>query len=430
MNILFLSRNLVAGDLALRLQAEGHAVKLYIADKQSRECFDGLVSKVNNWKKELPWVGKEGLIIFDDSGYGQLQEKLRDKGFNVVGGGVEADKIELDRAHGQAIFKKYGLLTSRLQDCRSIQEAINFVKENPAAWVIKRSGSITKQFHYIGHEEDGSDVIDVLFGYRMARLERKEMITLHKRIDGVEIGVGRYFNGEDWVGPIELNIEHPRLFPGNIGPITNEMGTLAWYTDNEENKLYQETLAKLKPYLQQIKFKGDFALNCIVNESGAYILEATPRFGSPIVHLQHALHESPWGELLSAVAKGEPYTLKYKRGFGIVILLAAPPFPYLSSEINYSSYGLHFSIAHLSEAEKDQLHFEEVSENDHGYYIARNYGFLMYVTAVGASVAQAQEKAYAVARKLNIPKLFYRNDIGNDFQNFQYQKLKDLRYLE
>ena len=151
---------------------------------------------------------------------------------------------------------------------------------------------------------------------------------LHHYIEGVEIGVGRYFNGQEWVGPIELNIEHKILFPGNLGPNTNEMGTLMWYDRNENNRLFNEVLAPLAPHLRRIDFRGDFEINCIINESGVFPLEATSRFGYPAIQLQMEFQRSSWTGFLGAVARGQSYDLDWQEGYGIVVLIALPPFPF------------------------------------------------------------------------------------------------------
>jgi hypothetical protein len=49
---LFVSGELIAGDLAYRLKKEGCDVKLYIEDKSRRDCFDGMVKKTKDWRKE------------------------------------------------------------------------------------------------------------------------------------------------------------------------------------------------------------------------------------------------------------------------------------------------------------------------------------------------------------------------------------------
>ena len=441
MKILFISRDLIAGNLAHLLKKEGHNVKLYISEKKRRGNFDNLVEKTTNWKKELDWVGKDGLIIFDDVGWGKDQDRLRKKGYFVVGGSEMADRLETDREFGQSIFKKYGLKTVPLVNFDNIEDAITYVRKNKKAWVIKRNDGMSKFMSYVGKFEDGRDIENLLVNYSQNKNVGKGKITLHEKVTGIEMGVGRYFNGNDWVGPVEINFEHIKFMPGNIGPATSEMGTVAWYDDNEKNKLFQETLEKIKPYLKEINFKGDFALNCMVNEDGAYILEATSRFGSPIVHLQSEIHGLKWFDFLLAVAKGEKYDLKWKKGYGMVLGMMVPPFPY-SKNLKESVFcGVNIYFKDFSASDFEHIHFEEVSKKvceknkkelgiDCGlYYISDNRGYILYVTAVENTLKKTQDKVYQLAKRIIIPKVMYRNDIGNNFIKFQEELLKKWGYL-
>ncbi len=442
MKILFISRDLIAGNLAYLLKKEGHDVKLYVSEKKRRLNFDNLVEKTDNWKKELNWVGKDGLLVFDDVGWGKDQDKLRKKGYLVVGGSELGDRLETDREFGQSIFKKYGLNTVPLVDFDDIEEAILYVRKNKGAWVIKRNDGMSKFMSYVGKFDDGRDVENLLINYLQNKHLKKDKISLHQRVDGIEMGVGRFFNGNDWVGPIEINFEHIKFMPSDIGPATSEMGTLAWYDDNEKNKLFQETLEKLKPYLKEIGFKGDFALNCMVNESGAYVLEATSRFGSPIIHLQSEIQDLKWFDFLLAVAKGEKYNMKWKKGYGIVLGMMVPPFPY-SKNLKESLFcGMNIYFKDFSDSDFRHIHFEEVSKRicpgnkkelsiDSGlYYISDNRGYILYITAVEDTLEKTQEKIYSLAEKIIIPKVMYRNDIGDNFKNNQEKTLKKWGYIK
>jgi phosphoribosylamine--glycine ligase len=213
--------------------------------------------------------------------------------------------------------------------------------------------------------------------------------------------------------------------------MTSEMGTLAWYSDDEKNKLYKETLEKIKPLLKKIKFKGDFEINCIVNETGAYPLEATPRFGSPIVHLHSDLHMSPWGEFLYAIAKGEQYNLKWKKGYGLVVLVAVPPFPYVEKAQKNLLYGSYIYFDNLPPKDMDHIHFEEVSynQNKKTYYVSDTRGYILYVTDVKPTIKKVQESVYRMIKGIYLPKMFYRNDIGDSFAKENQAKLKKWGYL-
>lgn len=435
MRILFVSYELIAGNVAYLLKQEGHEVRMFVHDKGRRDNFHNLVEQTDDWRKELEWVGRDGLIVFDDIGYGAIQDRLRKKGYAVFGGSERGDRLEEDRLFAQEVFAECGMQTVPSHTFPKIEQAILFVEENPRAWVIKQHDLASKSLNYVGMMPDGSDVISMLKNYQANNLRECEPIHLQERIDGVEIGVARYFNGTDWVGPIEMNVEYKKFFPGNLGPTTSEMGTLAWYDgDIENNRLYNETLVKLKPYLVESGFRGDIDINCIVNETGAYPLEATPRFGSPIVQLHSEFHVSPWGEFLLAIARGENYDLQWKRGYGVVVLLAVPPFPYAIKLRGVSAKGLDIYFKeNFRPEDRAHLHFETVSARNpddlDSLYVSDDDGYVLSVTHMGDTVEKARENVYALVKQIMIPKMFYREDIGSSFAERDEKLLKSWGYL-
>lgn len=430
MNILFISKSAAGIDLVRVLQTEGHNVKLFIEDKRVKSCFDFMVKKIENWKKELVWA-KEGLIIFDDSGHGKIQDDLRKKGFTVFGGNEIADKIEFDREYSDQIFHKFGIKTFHTKSFKTIVAAAEYAIKHRNQWVIKRNKNNSKFISYVGQDPKGRDVIELLKNYSIIPGLNNQPVSLQKRIKGIEIGVGRFFNGENWVGPIEINVEHPHLFADNVGQFTSEMGTVMWYVE-KENKLYTETLKKIEPFLREIKFKGDIAINCIVDQNNAYALELTPRIGSPAIHAQQEIHTSPWGNFLLAIAKGENYNLKWKKGFAIVMTLAVPPFPfgkYFHTEV---CYGLSIDLNGSTKQDLNHLHFEEVSkrpDKENHYYISGTDGYVGYTTGLSTTISEAQKKTLKITHKIHVPKMFYRNDIGLKFEKEDLPKLKKWGWL-
>lgn len=407
-------------------------MKLFVDDADGRRNFENLIPKINSWEEELGWVGREGLIVFDDVGYGKIQDDLRQDGYTVFGGSEMGEKIETDREYGQKIFAEHGMKVVPLKDFDDMDDAAVFVKKNPGRWVIKQNNQKAKYLNYVGVLPYGDDVLGVLRNFLHNQYTAHEKISLQEKIDGVEIGIGRFFNGTDWVGPIEFNIEHTRFFPGDVGPMTSEMGTLAWYDSNENNNLFQETLEKMKPYLQKSGFRGDFEINCIVNKEEIVPLEATARLGTPIVHLQTELHDSPWGEFLYAVAKGEQYDLKWKKGYGIVMLVAIPPFPYAPKIPENLFFGMNIYFDGMTEEDYKHIHLEEVSCRHNGtkqYYISDNQGYILYLTCVAHTVAEAREQVNSLANKIVIPKMFYRNDLGVKFEESYEELLRKWKYL-
>ena len=48
------------GDLYRRLLHAGHEVRVFAAEASCSGVLEGLVPRTGDWRRELPWVGKEG----------------------------------------------------------------------------------------------------------------------------------------------------------------------------------------------------------------------------------------------------------------------------------------------------------------------------------------------------------------------------------
>ncbi len=241
---LFVSFESLSGDLAWQIKKEGHEVKIFIKAGQDRDVYDGFLEKVDDWKSYVDWAD---VIVFDDVGFGSQADNLRKNGKLVIGGSVYTDRLEEDREFGQAEMKKVGMLTLPHWDFNNYEEAIKFIKENPGRYAWKPSGNVSsdmKGLLFLGTEEDGRDIIEVLEHNKTTWAKKVKTFQLQKFASGVEIAVGAFFNGEDFIYPININFEHKKLFPGDIGPYTGEMGTLMYWSP--PNTIFNLTLAKMK----------------------------------------------------------------------------------------------------------------------------------------------------------------------------------------
>ncbi len=427
MRILFVSGVLIGSGLCQKLVSEKNDVKLYIHEEAWKTSLDGIVPKTNDWRAELEWVGMNGLIVFDDVSFGKEQDELRRKGYTVIGGSEGGDKLELDRRHFQEISDQFGIETLPSYDFATADEAIAFVKSNRDRWVVKQSTHLS-YLNFIGKSETGSDVLRVLEQYKARGIRP---VHLQKFADGIEVGVARYFNGNDWVGPIEINHEHKMLHDGDIGPLTPEMGTILWYTDMEV-RLFKEILNPLTPYLRKIDFRGDIDVNCIVTKDHAYPLEATPRFGNPSTEIQVILHNSPWSEFLYAIASGVQYALDYKKGYGIAVALVVPPFPYepdQDSTNQQSPLKVEIDTSGPSPVDMSHIHFEECSKIGDEYYWTGKYGAMLYATAHAETISEARESAYNRIQGIRVPKMHYRKDIGLRVEDHDILKLQEWKWI-
>ena len=106
LNFLFVSNVGLIGDLAWQIKKEGHKVKYYIKNKNEKDCCDGFVEKTENWEEDVNW---SDVVIFDDTNFGEVAEKLRRDGKLVVGGTPYSDKLEEDREFGKKELKDVGV---------------------------------------------------------------------------------------------------------------------------------------------------------------------------------------------------------------------------------------------------------------------------------------------------------------------------------
>ncbi len=406
---LFVSLESLSGDLAWTLKKEGHEVKSYIKSKSDSDVYNGFIEKVDDWEKYIEWAD---VIIFDDVEFGAIAEKLRAKGKLVIGGSQYTDRLEIDREFGQAELKKYGVNILPHYDFTNYDEAINFIENNPDRYVFKPSGNIPsggKALLFLGQEEDGKDILELLKQNKEVWAKKAPTFQLQKFVSGVEIAVGAFFNGKDFIYPININFEHKRVFPGNLGPFAGEMGTLMFWS--QPNVLFKSTLEKMKPALINSGYIGYIDINCIVNGKGIYPLEWTSRFGYPTIAIQQEGILLPMGKFLYQLVSGESFEIKTKRGFQIGVRILVPT--YFIHNDNDPEIEVFRDLPILfKKPNLEGIHIEDVKIENNVWRIAGTSGCLLVVTGSGSTVTEARKQVYNRIRNIMIQDMFYRVDIG------------------
>ena len=421
---LFVSLDALISDIAWQVHREGNEVRYYIASESERDIGDGFVPKVDDWESHVDWAD---VIVFDDvMGQGEKAAALRAAGKHVVGGTAYTDKLEDDRTFGQQELKKHGVSIIPFQEFTDFDAAIEHVRAHPAAYVIKPSGEAQniKRLLFVGQEDDGLDVIQVLESYKAVYADTVKVFQLQRRMRGVEVAVGAFFNGSDFMLPININFEHKPLFPGNIGPATGEMGTCMYWS--EPNRIFKATLAKLRNKLADEGYVGYIDVNCIVNGQGIYPLEFTARFGYPTISIQADGINMPMGDFLHGMASGTLTRFKTRKGFQIGLRIVVPPFPY--DDPKTFSANSKDRVIIFRKPNYEGVHIEDVRQVNGEWLITGKSGVVLIVTGMGASVKQAQAQAYQRVRNILIPNMYYRTDIGDRWFE-DHDKLHTWGYL-
>jgi len=407
---LFVSYDALISDVAWKVLREGHDVKYFIKNEAVKDISDGFVPKSNDWEKDLDWAD---IVVFDDVlGMGAMADKVRARGIAVIGGTPYTDELEDDRSFGQEELKKAGIPIIPYENFTNFDAAIDYVKKNENRYVIKPSGEAanTKHFLFVGQEEDGKDVVQMLEAYKKVWSEKIKEFQLQRRVSGVEVAVGAFFNGNEFVYPININFEHKKMFPGNIGPSTGEMGTSMFWSD--PNKIFNHTLKKMEAILRREKYTGYIDLNCIVNGNGIYPLEFTARFGYPTIQIQMDSILMPIGQWLYEMATGTLKNFKTRTGFQVGVRLVVPPYPYGSS-IKTELAEYKDAIIIFKKPTLDGIHIVETKLVNGEWVVTGDHGVALIVVGVGSTMKQAQQQVYHRIENILIPNMFYRDDIGD-----------------
>ncbi len=410
MRFLGIGDNADLSSLYVRLVAEGHEVKVHIDDPLCRGTLTGLVDKVDAWEPELDWVraaGDDGCILFENvgAGRGALQDRLRREGLNVIGSSAYGAVLENDRAYAQKTLAGLGLRTAAITTFSQIEDARRFIAERPQRYVLKANGA--DAVSYVGRQPDGEDVRTVLVAD--TRYAGTSFILMDF-VAGIEIGVGAYFNGVDFLEPACLDWEHKKFFPGDLGELTGEMGTVVTY--DRSKSFFERTLGKMRPLLAEHGYCGYINLNTIANEDGIWPIEFTCRFGYPGYAILEPLQRTAWAELFSAMIGRTTLRFETEPGFCVGIVIATPPFPYSRAQVP-EPVGLPILFdGDLSESDRRNIHYGEVALQGDLLVTSGASGFTLVVTGVGETVADARNAANALADRVMVMNARYRRDIG------------------
>ena len=418
LRILAISPRLYLGALYLSLMREGHEVRVAAADPPEQRAFVGLIDPVEDWRAQLPWVGRDGLIMFEGVASGAIQDELRAAGYRVVGGSALGDRLESDRAYGQAVLAELGLPIASSHGFATADQAAAWLEANPGQYVLKYDGG--SHATYVGEHPSGADVLFTL------RRNATGKPLLMERLRGVEVGIGAYFDGRRFLRPACIDFEHKRFFPGDRGEMTGEMGTLASYQGAD--RLFEATLNRVAPLLASAGHVGYVNLNLIVNERGPLPLEFTCRFSNPGFAILAAMQVDGWGDLLDRMARGAGGRFRAAPGWAVAIVLTIPPFP-ATAPLNPAEDAPVFFLEPPSDAELPSYHFVDMRREAGQLLVRRCSGHAMIVTGLGPDVAAAQREAHRRAANVIVPESRWREDIGARFLAGEGEALRRLGWL-
>ena len=338
-----------------------------------------------------------------------IADDLHQAGVAVFGPSKLAAQLEGSKAFTKALCDEMGIPTAAYGRFDALEPALAHVRKTGAPIVIKADGlaagkGVTVATTLAEAEAALEDCFAGAFGVAGAEVVIEECLV------GEEASLFAICDGEHTV-LLPAAQDHKRAFDGDEGPNTGGMGAYApapVMTDALVERAYREIVA---PAIRGMAargtpFSGVLFTGLMITADGPKLIEFNTRFGDPECQVLMMLLESDLLDLLDAAARGrlDAVTPRWKDAVAMTVVLAAKGYPgaYEKNTVIGNAEGLDSDVVRV---------FHAGTGRADGRLLA-NGGRVLNVTAIGESVAEARERAYAAVEAIDWPQGFCRRDIG------------------
>jgi len=368
------------------------------------EDIEGLMALALAEKPDLVVVGPEVPLVTG------LGNRLREEGFAVFGPDKAAANLEGSKSFSKRLMYEAGVPTARFEVHVDVDEAIDTIRSWGAPIVVKASGLAAGKGVVVAQsEKEATDAVrDMLSGNAFG--EAGSQVVIEECLVGEEASCLFIVSG-DTILPLASSQDHKALLDGDQGPVTGGMGAYSpapCVTDAVAEDVLE---AIARPIISALKKKGSEFIGILyagvmLTDEGPKTLEFNVRFGDPECQPLMSRLKSDLGVVLLAAAEKrlDGVSLEWEEGSALCVVIASDGYPG-SYEKGQPIGGLDAVAAagaivfHAGTAEKDGS-------------IVNAGGRVLGVTAVAASVSEAQQNVYAALELLDWPGGFYRKDIG------------------
>jgi len=338
-----------------------------------------------------------------------LVDRLQAAGLRAFGPSAAAARIESSKALAKEIMARAGIPTAAFRIVEDYAAAERFVREQQRPFVVKADGLALGKGVIVA--ETVAETLAALrsmleegaFGTAGAR------VVLEERLHGEEISLLAFSDGRAVV-PMVASQDHKRLLDGDHGPNTGGMGAYAPVGAVDRQLMEQATAQILQPAIDTLAelgtpFVGVLYAGLMLTADGPRVLEFNARFGDPETQVLLPLLESDLVEIMLACVEGRLTSdlVRWHPGAALGVVLAAegyPAQPRTGDPITLpSDLPPETLIFHAGTAERD------------GQLVTAG-GRVLAAVGLGATLAEAHQRAYALAEQIDFAGRHLRRDIG------------------
>jgi phosphoribosylamine---glycine ligase len=335
---------------------------------------------------DLVVVGPEAPLVAG------VADRLRNAGIAVFGPSGAAARVEGSKSFAKDVMRAAGVPTA------------DELTEARAPCVVKADGLAAGKGVFVCRSDE--DVADALSRARSFG----GPIVVEELLEGEEVSLFALCAGARAL-PLAPAQDYKRLLDGDEGPNTGGMGSYSPVphlgpdeADDLVEAIHRPVLAELAA--RGAPFQGLLYAGLMLTDDGPRVLEFNCRFGDPETQ---AILPRLDGDLLAALAAAasgslEGVELAACSAAAVTVVLAAPGYP--DAPVGGAT------ITGIGEAEAEGAIVFQAGTALRGDELVCSGGRVLNVTALGASVAEARERAYHAIDRIDFPGMQYRHDVA------------------
>jgi phosphoribosylamine--glycine ligase len=374
------------------------------------ECFpeiaaddvEAIVALARERRVDLVAVGPEAALVAG------IVNALEEAGVPAFGPSTAAAELEGSKAFAKELMREAEVPTADYALLRSREEALERLAQASYPTVLKADGlAAGKGVIICASETEARAAIDVFFTEQRFGATT---VVLEEFLEGEELSLLALCDGENVV-PLAPAQDYKRIFDGDEGPNTGGMGSYSPVPGFGAAEVEEIVDAVHRPVVAAMarrgrRFQGVLYAGLMIGTDGAKVLEFNARFGDPETQAVLPRLRSDLVDL--CLAAREPGGLagveaEFAEDWAVTLVLASAGYPRSSSKGDVIS-GLEAAaelaeITHAGTAERD------------GEIVTAG-GRVLNVTGLGATPAEARDRAYDAAGRIEFDGMQMRSDIA------------------
>lgn len=366
---------------------------------------DAVIKFCQDNNVEFVLVGPEAPLVEG------IVDDLRRANIKAWGPTQYCAQLEGSKAFAKDFMKKVGIPTAFYEVFTEIEPAKEFVRTKGAPIVIKADGLAAGKGVIVAmsEEEAFNAIDDMLSGNKFGQAGSR--VVIEEFLAGKEASFICMIDGDN-ILPMATSQDHKRIFEGDTGANTGGMGAYSptpVVTADVHTKVIERVI---RPVVDAMKangtpYTGFLYAGLMINEAGdPYVIEFNCRFGDPETQPIMMRLQSSLVDLITAGLDGKlPASAEWDERVALGIVLASRGYPETSSKDDVIT-GL------LAIGSHDDLKVFHAGTKEANGQILTNGGRVLCVTALGATVAEAQARALAGCGSISFDGIQYRRDIG------------------